>query len=85
MSITDIVVNNDKKESYVGKKLNDSTSKKVIILVLILIFSFPIFSPSTYIAEPNSFNIGLDILMILRNSNMTNEEKRTLFDQVVNL
>lgn len=85
MSITDIVVNNDKKESYVGKKLNDSTSKKVIILVLILIFSFPIFSPSTYIAEPDSFKTGLDILMILRNSNMTIEEKRTLFDQVVNL
>ena len=85
MSAVDIVVNDDKKESYVGKKLNDSTTKKVIVLVLILIFSFPIFSLSSYVGEPNSFYNGLDILMILRHSNMSIDEKHTFFDKIANI
>ena len=44
-----MVVNDNKKESYVGKKLNDSTTKKVIILVLVLIFSFPILTINSYV------------------------------------
>lgn len=36
------------KESRVGKKLSDKTTKKVILLVLIIIFLFGFFDTGTY-------------------------------------
>ena len=50
---------NDQMESKVGKKLSEITTKRVIILVLIMLFSQPIFSVSTYMQEPNSYDYGL--------------------------
>ena len=53
---------NEQQESKVGKKLSEYTTRKVVILVLIMLFSNPVFSVSTYLTEPNSFNYGLDLL-----------------------
>lgn len=38
----------EKKETRVGKRLNDSTQKRVIMMVLAMLFSVPILSISTY-------------------------------------
>lgn len=83
MGEVDLVVSDDKKESYVGKKLNDSTTKKIIILVLFLIFSFPIFSLKTYIDEPEGFNSGLELLSRLKDTNSNPNRREKFFKTVV--
>jgi hypothetical protein len=50
------------EESKVGKKLSDLTTRRVIILVLAMIFSVPLFSTSTYMEEPTSFQYGLNMV-----------------------
>ena len=52
-------------ESKVGKKLSEITTRRVIILVLIMLFSQPIFSVSTYMQEPNSYDYGLNLIQTL--------------------
>lgn len=53
------------KESKVGKKLSDHITKKVVILVLSIIFASPIFTVVNYVEVPNSYNYGLDLLLLL--------------------
>lgn len=48
-------------ESKVGKKLSDQTTRKVVILVLVMLFSQPAFAVSTYITEPDSYRFGLQL------------------------
>ncbi len=43
------------EESKVGKKLADLTTRKVILLVLAMLFSIPLCSPNTYIEGYPSF------------------------------
>ncbi len=50
------------KESYVGQKLSDLTTRRVITIVLIMMFSVPILSLDTYIEEPTSFKWGLQLI-----------------------
>lgn len=50
------------EESRVGKKLNELTQRRVIILVLVMLFSIPLFSVSSYFAEPDSFTFGISLL-----------------------
>ena len=38
-------------ESRVGKKLSDLTTRRVIILVLTMLFSVPLFSTNTYLFD----------------------------------
>ena len=52
----------DKNESKVGKKLNDTTTRRVIIMVLAMLFTVPIFTVGTYIEEPSSFDYGLALI-----------------------
>ena len=56
---------NEDSESKVGKKLSEFTTRKVVILVLVMLFTSPIFSVSTYLEEPNSYNYGLDMIHII--------------------
>ena len=49
-------------ESKVGKKLSEQTTRKVVILVLVMLFSSPVFTPSYYVTEPDSFDYGLDLI-----------------------
>lgn len=83
MRQVDLVVSDDKKESYVGKKLNDSTTKKIIILVLFLIFSFPLFSNKTYIEEPEGFDSGLELLSKLKDTNSDPNRREKFFKTIV--
>jgi len=49
-------------ESRVGKKLSDITTRKVIVLVLIMLFSSVIFKTNTYLEEPDSYDYGLSLV-----------------------
>ena len=53
------------KESKVGKKLSDFTTRKVVILVLVMLFTSPFFTVTTYLEEPNSYNYSLELLKVL--------------------
>ena len=50
------------EESKVGKKLSDLTTKRLIIVVLAMLFSVPIFDPSTYVDSPSADEYGLYLL-----------------------
>ena len=50
------------QESKVGKKLSDLTTRRVIILVLAMLFSVPLFSVESYINIPDSYSFGLTLL-----------------------
>ena len=51
------------EESKVGKKLGDLTTRRVIILVLAMLFSVPLFSPTTYIDEQESHTLGMQLML----------------------
>jgi hypothetical protein len=50
------------EESRVGKKLSDLTTRRVILLVLAMMFSVPAFTITTYKDENNSFVFGLELI-----------------------
>lgn len=50
------------EESKVGQKLSDLTTRRVIILVLAMMFSVPIFTLNTYQDDNNSFTFGLELI-----------------------
>lgn len=50
------------QESHVGQKLSDLTTRRVIVIVLIMMFSIPILSLDTYRDTPNSFKYGLQLI-----------------------
>lgn len=50
------------KESHVGRQLSDLTTRRVIVIVLIMMFSVPILSLDTYKEDPNSFKWGLQLI-----------------------
>lgn len=47
------------QESKVGRKLTDLTTRKVILVVLVMLFSVPLFNSTTYYEFENSFTIGI--------------------------
>ena len=55
----------EEKESKVGKKLSDKLTQRVIILVLVMLFSVPLFTVTTYFDPPNSFDYGIDLIYTL--------------------
>ncbi|CAG9331105.1 unnamed protein product [Blepharisma stoltei] len=48
------------KESQVGKRFSDLTIKRVIIIVLLMLFILPFFDTDFYDSDPTSWNFGLD-------------------------
>jgi hypothetical protein len=50
------------EESKVGKKLSDLITRRVIVLVLSMLLSVPVFSDTTYLADDSSFDMGLKIM-----------------------
>jgi len=46
-------------ETKVGAKLSDLTTRRVIILVMSIMFSIPIFSVETYTEPSVSYDVGL--------------------------
>ena len=60
--------NMNMQESKVGQKLSDLTTRKVIVIVLIMMFSVPLFSLDTYQDDPNSYNYGLEMIALYNGS-----------------
>lgn len=56
---------NVENESKVGKHLSEKLTKRVIILVLAMLFSVPLFTVTTYFVPPNSLDYGLDLISTL--------------------
>ena len=52
----------DYKESKVGKMLSEYTTRKVIILVLAMLFSTPAMAVDSYLTEPSSYEYGLSLI-----------------------
>lgn len=50
------------EESKVGKKLGDLTTRKVILMVLAMLFSVPIFTVTTYLDTYTGYGFGLELL-----------------------
>lgn len=73
---------NEDNESKVGKKLSEFTTRKVVILVLVMLFTSPVFSVSTYLEEPDSYNYGLDLLHKIGPRTVAGGE---LFDNIVDM
>jgi hypothetical protein len=56
------------KESKVGKRLSDLTTRRVIVIVLAMMFSVPVFTISTYTDDNDSFSFGLSLIQSFENS-----------------
>ena len=50
------------KETNLGKKLTDLTTKKVIILVMSIMLCIPLFMLETYESDLTSYESGLEYL-----------------------
>jgi len=68
------------KESVVGKTLSDHITKKVVVLVLAMIFTSPFFTVTNYVVEPNTYNYGLDLLEFI---GPRTEAGKVLFNNIV--
>jgi len=65
------------KETKIGQKITEATSKKIIILVLIIMISIPIFNLDTYVIDYNYFQSSIDTLHLL-----VNQDGFTVDDQL---
>jgi len=72
----------EQKESKVGKKLSDYTTRKVIILVLAMLFSVPVLSVNQYLEEPEGYDYGLELIKALK---VDNPGGIQAFDDMANL
>ena len=52
----------ENSETKVGKTLSELTTKRVITIVLCIMFSLPIFDTTTYTTEDSAFNSSLSII-----------------------
>lgn len=52
------------EESKLGKTVSEVTTKKVIVIVLLVMLTVPIFSFDTYFSETTSRKIGLDLITL---------------------
>lgn len=68
------------KETNVGKQLSELTTKRVIILILSIMISIPIFSIDTYWPDYSSYQSGLQNLSYLLKKN-TNIEDNKMFQK----
>jgi hypothetical protein len=52
----------DIPESRVGKTLSQKTTQHVILVVLAMLFTFPLFTPTFWFEEPDSGDFGLGLI-----------------------
>lgn len=57
----------DQRESKIRKKLGDTTLKKIIIVVLMLMFIVPLFDTEIYTNQANSIDLSLSSMESLLN------------------
>ncbi len=69
------------EESKVGKKLSDLTTRRVIILVLIMMFSVPLFTLSTYtnVDSNTGFQFGLEMIALYENNLVEEQTARDTY------
>jgi hypothetical protein len=65
------------ENSKVGTKMSDLTTRRVILLVLLMLCSVPIFSVQTYKEENRYFEYGPELLWTLRADTMSAEFNQT--------
>jgi len=71
------------EESKIGKTLSEVTTKTVIIMVLIVMLSVPLFTFDTYAEESTSFQIGLDYITLF-DSNINGSGFTTAYNSYYN-
>lgn len=72
------------KETKVGKKLSDLTTKRVILLVLAMIFATPLFALGTYYQDETSYLYGLQLINVF-DADPNGEGFNISFNSYVNL
>lgn len=72
----------EQEESKVGKKLSDLTTRRVLVLVILMLLFVPIFTVNTYKEENTYFQYGLNIVDEF-STNMTAPVYTTLFSSYV--
>ena len=75
-------VKGEGEESKVGRKLSDLTTKRVLVLVILMLLFVPIFTINTYKDENTYFRYGLDLLDGF-SDNMKNSTYTNLFKSYV--
>ena len=70
------------EESNVGKKLSDLTTRRVLVLVILMLLAVPLFTINTYKKENAYFAYGLELVGNY-STNMTSISFITLFDSYV--
>lgn len=70
------------EDSQVGKKLSDLTTRRVIVLVTLMLLMVPLFTINTYKQENQYFEYGLEVVGNF-SSDMTSETFSTIFDSYV--
>lgn len=83
---TTILEEMDKKESKIRKILGDITLKKVIIVVLLLMFIVPLFDSDLYVDQANSFDVtfsNLSYLLTLPSSQVPASQIAALIDKIL--
>lgn len=70
------------EESKVGKKLSDLTTRRVIILVLTMLFSVPVFTVSTFVQDYNGMQVGLQLMgeMVLKSEGFNDAFESFIFE-----
>lgn len=61
------------EESKIGKNFSNLTTKRVIILVLIILFFLPLFYPSLYLNSSITYDYGLELIKALKNTSDYNK------------
>ena len=77
--------NENKRESRVSKKLSELTTKRVIILVLLLICIIPLFSSDYYFDKSDSFTIWMTILRNMADSSVNNSTLFQTYNLMINI
>ena len=77
--------NNETKESRVGKRLSELTTKRVIILVLTLLLCIPLFSSDYYYEEDKGFTYDLLNLASMYENGVNSSVLETGFNIVLKL
>jgi hypothetical protein len=67
------------KESKVNKKLSDLTTKRVILIVLILLFILPLLSVDYYFDLPSPIGYATKSLAVLSESGGSTSEVKSLY------
>lgn len=74
------------EETNVGRKLSDSTTKRIVVIVLLLMISIPLFSLETYISPYSKYQFGIDEMQAtLQSQPQLNPAFNSMWDYYVDM